>query len=292
MWKEKKVVRRVTHFRLPSSSVCTAFQGFCCQKQAHTPKSYSQETRAKTWQMQAGRSVYWHSPTPRMSKVTTEMETSGFPSKLRECVCKRRKREPSREDVPQARTPAAGGTYAKGEHTAASPAACDRAGQDGTGSGMRRPLLPPSLRRGPTPTPTPADPGLARPYPLRPVSAPERPLPSPWRCPARHGGRCPSARPTPGCRSWRPPWLSPFALRCPLPARMRRPRDGAEGRAEGTGWSRKRSRDTAPSMTSARGAGGEGRLYGLRGPRPSLGRPCCPLVGRTECGRTEEAGGP
>lgn len=90
-----------------------------------------------------------------------------------------------------------------------------RAGQDSGGTGLRRTLL--SLapcRERPRPPPQPARPRFSL-GPAEPTPAPERPLPSPRWNPARSGGRCPSARPPPGCRSWRPPWPSPFALGCP-----------------------------------------------------------------------------
>lgn len=66
----------------------------------------------------------------------------------------------------------------------------------------------------------------------------------------------------------------PLRPQVPLPARMSYHRDGAVG-AEGTGWSRKRSRDSSPSMTTARGGRGDSMVS--EGPaRARIGRaaPC------------------
>lgn len=195
---------------------------------------------------------------------------------------KARKRESRREDLPKPITAAAEGNVRQRRAQGCQPHRRDRAGQDGGGS-WDEAIAPPAVAsQGTTPTPTPARPALTRPHSLHP--APQRPLPSPWRCPERRGGRYPSARPTPGCRSWRPPWPSPFALRCPLPARMRHHQDGGRGTA-GPGWSRKRLRDSSPSITTARGALGGVRATLWSHARIGRAAPCWGgLSGRTREG--------
>lgn len=149
--------------------------------------------------------------------MTAEMKTWGFPNKTSDGGTeKEEKRNHAGKTRDKTRTAAVGGPYTKGEHRAASAAAQQgRAGQDSGGTGLRRTLLSLALcRERPRPPPQPARPRFS-PGPAQPAPAPERPLPSPRWNPARSGGRCPSARPLPGCRSWRPPWPSPFALGCP-----------------------------------------------------------------------------
>lgn len=119
---------------------------------------------------------------------------------------------------------------------------------------MRRSLLPPSLRKE-RPRPQPArlspDPAHSIPLPrglyLRrggAQSGAEAVTPQPGRHPAAdHGGRHGRA-PSPSG--------APFQRACATTE--------TEGRGtEGPGWSRKRSRDSSPSITTARGAlGGVG----------------------------------